>query len=298
MPKRSTSPGRRPPADGGGSADTERRARGENITVAVRVRPLTSLEKSHNAFVTVEAIDEAHVLVNDPDDKMGGIDYLRLDKTKTKHYRLDSVFGPESTQAAVYAATARPLARKVVEGYNACCFAYGATGAGKTFTMTGTLDDPGVIPLTLDDLVLVAAEQKEEYDVKISMQYVEIYNEKLKDLLNPSDAVLDVREVPSKGTYVAGATDKEVATCAEMMELIHGPRAIPRNSAQFRAIPSATRNHSPTPCAHTHQAATSSAPPRRPTATRPRRARTPSSSSPCTRSRDSRRRRPSWASSR
>ena len=62
------------------------------------------------------------------------------------------------------------------------------------------------------------------------MQYVEIYNEKLKDLLNPSDAVLDVREVPSKGTYVAGATDKEVATCAEMMELIHGPRAIPRNS--------------------------------------------------------------------
>ena len=292
MPKRSTSPGRRPPADGGGSADTERRARGENITVAVRVRPLTSLEKSHNAFVTVEAIDEAHVLVNDPDDKMGGIDYLRLDKTKTKHYRLDSVFGPESTQAAVYAATARPLARKVVEGYNACCFAYGATGAGKTFTMTGTLDDPGVIPLTLDDLVLVAAEQKEEYDVKISMQYVEIYNEKLKDLLNPSDAVLDVREVPSKGTYVAGATDKEVATCAEMMELIHGPRAIRRNSPRnFFSAPL-------TPCAHTHQAATSSAPPRRPTATRPRRVRTPSSSSPCTRSRGSRRRRRSWGSSR
>jgi kinesin family protein 18/19 len=291
MPKRSTSPGRRPPADGGGSADTERRARGENITVAVRVRPLTSLEKSHNAFVTVEAIDEAHVLVNDPDDKMGGIDYLRLDKTKTKHYRLDSVFGPESTQAAVYAATARPLARKVVEGYNACCFAYGATGAGKTFTMTGTLDDPGVIPLTLDDLVLVAAEQKEEYDVKISMQYVEIYNEKLKDLLNPSDAVLDVREVPSKGTYVAGATDKEVATCAEMMELIHGPRAIRRNSPRnFFDVPL-------TPSL-THQAAISSAPPRRPTATRPRRARTPSSSSPCTRSRGSRRRRPSWGSSR
>ena len=256
-------PGRRLPADGGGSADTERRARREHHR-RVRVRPLTSLEKSHNAFVTVEAIDEAHVLVNDPDDKMGGIDYLRLDKTKTKHYRLDSVFGPESTQAAVYAATARPLARKVVEGYNACCFAYGATGAGKTFTMTGTLDDPGVIPLTLDDLVLVAAEQKEEYDVKISMQYVEIYNEKLKDLLNPSDAVLDVREVPSKGTYVAGATDKEVATCAEMMELIHGPRALRRNSAQF-ATRFAVRLRRPPP--H-HQAATSSAPPRRPTATR------------------------------
>ena len=251
----------------------------------------TSLEKSHNAFVTVEAIDEAHVLVNDPDDKMGGIDYLRLDKTKTKHHASSTAldFGPESTQAAVYAATARPLARKVVEGYNACCFAYGATGAGKTFTMTGTLDDPGVIPLTLDDLVLVAAEQKEEYDVKISMQYVEIYNEKLKDLLNPSDAVLDVREVPSKGTYVAGATDKEVATCAEMMELIHGPRAIRRDSAQFAAqfFKASERPHPPGGALPHHRGdqlqrdlvAVARGPPR-------------------TRSRGSRRRRRSWGSSR
>ena len=53
------------------------------------------------------------------------------------------------------------------------------------------------------------------------MQYVEIYNEKIKDLLNPSDANLDVREVPSRGTYVAGATDKTVSTPDEMMALIH-----------------------------------------------------------------------------
>ena len=51
-----------------------------------------------------------------------------------------------------------------------------------------------------------------ETTFKLSMQYVEIYNEKIKDLLNPSDANLDVREVPSKGTYVAGATDKSVRT--------------------------------------------------------------------------------------
>ena len=133
----------------------------------MRVRPLTSLEKSHNAFVTVEAIDEAHVLVNDPDDKMGGIDYLRLDKTKAKHYRLDSVFGPESTQAAVYA-TARPL--EGGRGLQRVLLRVRRDRRRQTFTMTGTLDDPGVIPLTLDDLVLVAAEQKEEYDVKISMQ--------------------------------------------------------------------------------------------------------------------------------
>ena len=104
-----------------------------------------------------------------------------------------------------------------------------AAGAGKTFTMMGNLEQAGVIPLTLIDLFEIIATD-EEHEVRLSMQYVEIYNEKIKDLLNPSDAVLDVREVPSKGTYVAGATDKEVATCAEMMELIHGPRAIRRNS--------------------------------------------------------------------
>ncbi len=111
-----------------------------------------------------------------------------------------------------------------MQGRNACCFAYGATGSGKTFTMTGTLDDPGVIPLTLDDLVLVAAEQKEEYDVKISMQYVEIYNEQIKDLLEPEKTAkqgLDVREAPGKGTFVAGAANMVVGSRKELEALMH-----------------------------------------------------------------------------
>ena len=151
---------------------------------------------------------------------MGGLDYLRLDKTKTKHYRFDFALGPTSTQTEVYEKTNKPLVHKALEGYNACCFAYGATGAGKTFTMMGNLEHAGVIPLTLIDLFdLISAD--EEHDVRLSMQYVEIYNEKIKDLLNPSDANLDVREVPSRGTYVAGATDKTVSTPDEMMALIH-----------------------------------------------------------------------------
>ena len=52
--------------------------------------------------------------------------------------------------------------RKAVEGYNACCFAYGATGAGKTFTMMGSLDAVGVIPLTLEDLAVMTMEDDEE----------------------------------------------------------------------------------------------------------------------------------------
>ena len=171
----------------------------QNITVAVRVRPLTKAERDRHAYPTTKVLDHEHVLVSDPDDKMGGLDYLRLDKTKTKHYCFDHSFGPEAAQAEVYAQTARELVPRVVEGYNACCFAYGATGAGKTFTMMGNLEMSGVIPLTLEDLMQQVLEGGEETLFKVSMQYVEIYNEKIKDLLNPSDANLDVREVPSKG---------------------------------------------------------------------------------------------------
>lgn len=191
-----------------------------NITVSVRVRPLTPAESAKSCWPTVELLDGQHVKVNDPDDKMGGIDYLRLGQYKTKNYAFDYAFGPDASQEEVYAATAKPLAAKAVQGYNACCFAYGATGAGKTFTMMGSFEQMGVIPLTLEEVArMTAADDEAEY--KISMQYIEIYNEKIKDLLQPSDAVLEVREVPSKGTYVAGAADRVVNTPRAMMELIH-----------------------------------------------------------------------------
>ena len=126
------------PAEDGAPPDKAPRSDNSNITVAVRVRPLNPKEKERQAWATVDVLDETHVQVNDPDDKMGGIDYLRLDKTKTKHYRFDFAFGPNGTQEEVYANTAKPLVEKALHGYNACCFAYGATGAGKTFTMMGT----------------------------------------------------------------------------------------------------------------------------------------------------------------
>ena len=65
--------------------------------------------------------------VTDPDDKMGGIDYLRLDKTKTKHYRFDFALAPTCSQTEVYEKTNKPLVEKALLGYNACCFAYGAS---------------------------------------------------------------------------------------------------------------------------------------------------------------------------
>mgnify|MGYP002832948265 CR=1 FL=1 len=129
--EKAADPAKKPQHDGGGSSSSSGSA--SNITVAVRVRPLSIKEKQRQSWATVEVLDETHVLVNDPDDKMGGIDYLRLDKTKTKHYRFDFAIGPTATQTEVYRKTNKPLVVKALEGYNACCFAYGASTRAARF---------------------------------------------------------------------------------------------------------------------------------------------------------------------
>ena len=120
-------------------------------------------------------------------------DYLRLDKTKDRSYRFDCAIAPEVSQSDAFEKTLQSLIPDVLSGKNACCFAYGATGSGKTFTMTGNQQMPGLIPQGVDALF-------QQSDIQVSMQYVEIYNEQIKDLLQPSgQRSPDVREAPGKG---------------------------------------------------------------------------------------------------
>ncbi len=96
------------------------------MTVGVRVRPLSELERSHGAFDTLKVEDGCKVFARDPDDKMGGIDYLRLDKNKDKAYQFDRAFGPESTSAEVYEHTVRRVVRAVLDGFHGSIFACAA----------------------------------------------------------------------------------------------------------------------------------------------------------------------------
>ena len=131
-------------------------AHGQNITVAVRVRPLTQKEVSRGASACLE-VEGSQIRCDDPDDKqvesLGGhkvTDYLRLDKTKDRSYAFDHAIAPEIGQSETFDMTTATLVPDVLNGKNACCFAYGATGSGKTFTMTGSRDMPGLIPLAVD----------------------------------------------------------------------------------------------------------------------------------------------------
>ena len=198
-----------------------------HITVAVRVRPLTQKEAGRGAFECLE-VDEAAdtVICQDPDDKqvesLGGhkvTDYLRVDKTKDRSYTFDKAIGPGVSQGATFDMTTNALISDVLLGKNACCFAYGATGSGKTFTMTGSTEAPGLIPHTVDALFKAASKVGD--DCTIQMQYVEIYNEQIKDLLNPEvGQALDVREAPGRGTYVSGAANVDVTSRKEVEELL------------------------------------------------------------------------------
>jgi kinesin family protein 18/19 len=103
-------------------------------------------------------------------------------------------------------------------GYNATIFAYGATGAGKTFTMMGSAKNPGVIPQTLDYLFeQVGRRAADSVDIRVS--YVEVYNEVLRDLLTSEDLALDIREDPERGIIITNVLEFPASNQDEIMRM-------------------------------------------------------------------------------
>jgi len=100
-----------------------------------------------------------------------------------------------------------------MEGFNGTVFAYGQTSSGKTHTMTGVIDDPnqrGLIPRMVKHIFeqIGSTTQEVEFSVKVSM--IEIYMEKIRDLLNPVKTNLKVHEDKNKGIYIADVTETYV----------------------------------------------------------------------------------------
>ncbi|KAI5285534.1 kinesin-like protein Klp5 [Ascosphaera acerosa] len=104
-------------------------------------------------------------------------------KVKDQTFMFDRVFDENATQQDVYEATTRGLLDNVLDGYNATIFAYGATGCGKTHTITGTQQQPGIIFLAMQELFERIEEQGTEKVTDLSLSYLEIYNETIRDLL-------------------------------------------------------------------------------------------------------------------
>lgn len=199
----------------GGAPDPEDRS--SHINVAVRCRPLSETEATSGATDIVRIMDGNLVILMDPGAAASN-DYLRVDKTREKRYAFDQAFGPEVGTQEIFTATTKPLITAVMQAYNATVFAYGATGAGKTYSMIGTPQAPGVMLLTVGSLL----EQANHGNKVVKCSFIEVYNENLRDLLAPEgrDFPLDLREDPGKGICVCGVFETEAESMDEVMELL------------------------------------------------------------------------------
>lgn len=117
----------------------------------------------------------------------------------------DRVFDMNSNQKEVYDVAAKPIIDSVLEGFNGTIFAYGQTSSGKTHTMSGQIENvelQGVIPRMVRTVFnrIESASDTIEYSVKVSM--IEIYMEKIRDLIDPSKDNLKVHEDKNKGVYI------------------------------------------------------------------------------------------------
>ena len=216
------------------------------MTVGVRVRPLSTREKNNKARSVLTVTDGSKVFASDPDEKMGGRDYLRLDKTKDHAYRFDNAFGPEASSLDIYRACLQPVVRAVGQGYHGSCFAYGATGSGKTYTMMGESAAPGVMPMAVQELFELSAKE-DDYNWSFALTYVEIYNERVKDLLAPETGHdLDVREDARRGTHIQGALEVSVGSLHELLEYMQ-QGAVYRTTEATNCNAVSSRSHEPKP---------------------------------------------------
>lgn len=123
----------------------------------------------------------------------------------------------------MYEATAKPLVESALRGYNCTCFVYGQTGTGKTFSMEGVPGDAeyaGIIPRVMDDIFDGIQNMQQELEFIVRVSYIEIYLEKIRDLLEPKSNNLSVRESKERGVWIAGATDICCASAAEMLSVM------------------------------------------------------------------------------
>ncbi|KHN80046.1 Kinesin-like protein KIF3A [Toxocara canis] len=187
----------------------------DNVRVVVRCRPLSETERlqGHETVVHID-VDTNSVSVTNPSSP----------QEPPRFYTFDAVFDETADQLSVYNIAARPIVDNVLKGYNGTILAYGQTGTGKTYTMSGLADSPehaGIIPNSFAHIFdhIAKCEQDKTFLVRVS--YLEIYNEEIRDLLakNPIHG-LEIKERPDVGVYVKDLSSVTVSSADHMARIM------------------------------------------------------------------------------
>ncbi|XP_060886553.1 kinesin-like protein KIF1A isoform X7 [Labrus mixtus] len=194
---------------------------GASVKVAVRVRPFNSREIGKESKCIIQMTGNTTTIINPKqakDNKSFNFDYSYWSHTTPEDANYAS-------QMLVYKDIGEEMLLHAFEGYNVCIFAYGQTGAGKSYTMMGkqdVKDQQGIIPLLCEDLftkIIDNIDNSMSYSVEVS--YMEIYCERVRDLLNPKNkGNLRVREHPLMGPYVEDLSKLAVTSYNDIQDLM------------------------------------------------------------------------------
>ncbi|XP_015233627.1 PREDICTED: kinesin-like protein KIF1B isoform X14 [Cyprinodon variegatus] len=195
---------------------------GASVKVAVRVRPFNSREIGKESKCIIQMQGNTTTILNPKAPK-------EPPKTFSFDYSYWSHTTPEdpcfASQNRVYKDIGKEMLEHAFEGYNVCIFAYGQTGAGKSYTMMGKQEEgqEGIIPMLCEDLFEKINEDcnKEELSYSVEVSYMEIYCERVRDLLNPKNkGNLRVREHPLLGPYVEDLSKLAVTSYTDIADLM------------------------------------------------------------------------------
>ncbi|KAK9240186.1 P-loop containing nucleoside triphosphate hydrolase protein [Lipomyces kononenkoae] len=188
-----------------------------NIHVVVRCRGRNDREIKESSGVVISATGHKDITV-----QTGPL------ALSNKTYSFDRVFGPEADQAMVYDDVVAPILEEALAGYNCTVFAYGQTGTGKTYTMSGDVSDnygtfasdAGIIPRALYRLFQALEAEQSEYSVKCS--FIELYNEELRDLISKDDdrKVKIYEDTNKKGIIIQGMEESYIKHPGEGLKIL------------------------------------------------------------------------------
>ncbi|CAN5953645.1 unnamed protein product [Sphagnum jensenii] len=187
------------------------------VKVVVRMRPLNNKEEAEEATNVVQKLSSNSVLISE------------------QQFTFDAVIGEDASQQAVFEMVGLPMVENCLAGFNSSIFAYGQTGSGKTHTMWGPMpgstsdylptEDRGITPRIFEQLFSrIQQEERDNVDKHLRYQcrcsFLEIYNEQITDLLEPSLKNLMIREDTKTGVYVESLTEEYVSSMGDVAHLL------------------------------------------------------------------------------
>ncbi|KAG6464482.1 hypothetical protein O3G_MSEX014545 [Manduca sexta] len=181
----------------------------DNIKVVVKVRPLISREIEEKLSYQWRVKNNTLYQLD-----QNGKDFGTA-------FTFDKVYDKDTKTSDVYDDIAKPIVEAAAAGFNGTIFAYGQTSSGKTYTMTGTEESPGIIPLAVLNLFEIIKNVPDR-DFLVRVSYIEIYNETLKDLLNVEKENIKIHE-GLQGIKV-DASEKVASSPEEVLDAMRQPK--------------------------------------------------------------------------